>query len=247
MNWVFINTGHRPGAYNMALDEGLARAVQEGSGRPVLRVYGWNPPAISVGFNQPVEDFDPGLLSRAGIDLVRRPTGGRAILHINELTYSVATQCGEDGPRALYRFLNEGILQGLRSLGIRAELATRDDDFRTLYRDPASIPCFSTSARCEIVSGGRKLVGSAQRRFGRAILQHGSLLLGPEHRSIVDFLAARVREARPALTDALTARTVDAGTLLGRTVSFEEAASAVKKGFEEACGITFEVSEEVLQ
>ncbi|MBI1806459.1 MAG: lipoate--protein ligase family protein [Ignavibacteria bacterium] len=243
MMWNFLNTGFHTGVFNMEFDEMLARQLNDENGLPTLRVYGWKPHAISIGFNQQAEDFDAVRLQQAGIDLVRRPTGGRAIFHAHELTYSVIMHVSETlGPRSIYRFINEGLIGGLHLLGIHAELSAEDDDFRKLYRDASSIPCFTSSAKSEIQFKGRKLVGSAQRRFGSVILQHGSLLLGPQHRKLSDFLAPHLRESREIIDDNLMHRTTDAESILGRAVTFEDAACCIKKGFKQECNITFEDS-----
>ncbi len=239
MTWKFLNTGRHPGKYNMEFDEALARGAAD---LPVMRVYGWSPPAISLGFNQALGDFDIPALGRSGIDIVRRPTGGKAIFHDHELTYSVAISAGA-GPRAIYRLIHEGLLRGLMRLGISAELSECDAPFRELRREPASIPCFSFSARSEIQYRGRKLVGSAQRRYGPVVLQHGSILLGPQHRRIGEFLSPALRSSRESIERRLESRTADAEEILGRGISYDEAAESILGGFEEfltmkeACGI----------
>jgi len=240
MNWAFLPTGARSGAYNMALDEALARRLGgDPTGPSVFRLYGWSPHAVSVGFHQEIGEFSQAALERAGIDLVRRPTGGKAILHARELTYSVVTGLGERGPRELYRWINEGLLRGLRLLGIEAELSSQEPDFRQLYRDARSIPCFASSSKSEIQSRGRKLIGSAQRRYGSVILQHGSFLLGPEHHRLVEFLSPSVAEAGARIAEELASHTVDAEAILGRPLPFEEAAEALRSGFEEHLGSPF--------
>jgi lipoyl(octanoyl) transferase len=240
MRWNYIDTGFRPGTFNMEFDELLAARLEREREAGTLRVYGWNPPAISIGRHQRVEDFDAAALQRAGIDLVRRPTGGRAILHAHELTYSIVMHSGERSPREVYRFISGGLLQAFRILGIDATLSDRDQGLNTSPDDPHSLPCFSSFAKDEIQFRGRKLAGSAQRRYGRVTLQHGSLLLGPQHRRIVEFLSPLAREARSFLEDDLANRTIDAESILGREVRFEECARALRQGFELACGITFE-------
>lgn len=240
MTWRFLNTGFNTGRFNMEYDEALATQLRNGTGVPTLRVYGWNPPAISIGFNQSIDDFDGTKLQQAGIDIVRRPTGGRAILHAHELTYSVVVRLDDRGPRAIYRFVNEGLLHGLRYLGVNAQLTDANDDFRTPYRDASSIPCFSSSAKSEIQFDGRKLVGSAQRRFGTVVLQHGSILLGPQHRRIVDFLAPHVDCMRHQLDESLSSSAIDVETIIGRPVTFDEIAACIRRGFEEACCVTFD-------
>src|SRR5260221_12346908 len=119
----------------MEFDEILARRGENGPGTAVLRVYGWNPPAISIGIHQRESDFDAGALRREGIDLVRRPTGGRAILHAHELTYSAVMPVEDLGPRETYRFVGRCILRALTILGIEAEVSERGRGLRTDSRE----------------------------------------------------------------------------------------------------------------
>ena len=223
----------------MEFDEFLVSRVQQDSGNPVLRLYGWNPPAISIGYHEPENDFNLTLLRNDGVEIVRRPTGGRAILHNNELTYSVILCSDGRGVRSVYRSINLGILRGLTLLGIAATLTDAGDDLRSVYRDPALIPCFAASAKSEIQFEGKKLVGSAQRRFQRVILQQGSILLGPQHRNIVRYLSAGSELQTHILEEVLDAKTADAESILGRSIPFEQAADAIKKGFELEHGIVF--------
>lgn len=239
MNWEFLNTGAHPGAWNMAVDQQLARAMDAGTALPTFRLYAWKPYAVSLGYHQNMGEFDRESAGRDGLQIVRRPTGGRAILHAEELTYSVVMPALPMGPREIYRWINIGLLRGLERLGIHAVLARVDDSFQSFYRTPASVPCFAASARSEIQFEGKKLIGSAQRRYGSAVLQHGSLLLGPSHRAIVEYLAPAIRSYRREMERVLSEKTIDAGSILGRAAGFEEAALAIKEGFAEALGITF--------
>jgi lipoate-protein ligase A len=241
MIWRYLCDGYHPGAHNMQYDELLVHRMEEDASVPILRLYGWKPYAISIGFNQQKTDFDIGLLAREGVDIVRRPTGGKAILHANELTYSVVTPLGGKGPREMYRFINQGLLKGLSLLGVDAELTDKDDAFSKLYKNPSSIPCFASSAKSEIKYQDKKLVGSAQRRYGEIILQHGSILLGPEHLMISKFLASHILDYRQSIEEQLLNQTIDIKTILGRTVNFDEMARAIKQGFEEELKIDFEL------
>lgn len=236
----YIDSGFRPGKFNMEFDEALARDLQNGSGFPTLRVYGWLPHAISIGYNQNFEDFDYEKIIKSGFDIVRRPTGGKAIFHAHELTYCVVTKITDQGPRAIYQYINECLLRGLTYLGIRASLSLYSDNFRQLYKLNASIPCFSSSAKNEIQFDGKKLIGSAQRRYGDVILQHGSLLLGQEHRRIVEYLALHVNDSGEIINDTLMSCTTEVETILKREVSFAEVVAAIKKGFEDNGNIIFE-------
>ncbi len=232
MKWEFINTGFHGGRYNMAFDRMLASALADGTGKPTLRFYGWNPPSISLGFHQDETDFDSEKLLHEGVDIVRRPTGGRAILHWHELTYSVVMEFGDETPKLLYAYINRALLHGLKLMRISGELSGANDHFPSLYREPSSIPCFSTSAKNEIHVGGKKIIGSAQRRFGNALLQHGSFLLGRQHRRLIDFLAPHLDASRAQLEETFISKTIEAEEILQRPVSFDEAAEAFKRGFE---------------
>ncbi len=236
----FINTGLGSGKLNMEFDEALARDLQNGAGSPTLRLYGWHPHTISVGFHQNIEDFDHEKINKSGFDIVRRPTGGKAIFHAHEITYCVVTKITDQGPRAIYRFINECLLRSLTYLGINASLSVSSDNFRQLYKLNTSIPCFSSSARNEIQFDGKKLIGSAQRRYGDVILQHGSLLLGPEHRRIIEFLAPHVCDSEEIISNTLSFCTTEVETILKRSVDFSEIATAIKKGFESSGNIIYE-------
>lgn len=163
----------------MAVDEAMARAVGEGRAPPTLRFYTWIVPTVSLGYLQRVPGgVDQEACRRQGIPLVRRPTGGRAVLHAGELTYSVAIPL--DGlwrrlsvPEA-FALVSRGLIAGLRRLGVEAavgEAGTESSEGR------ASGVCFLMRRMPAVLVGGRKLIGSAQRRWERSVLQHGSLLL----------------------------------------------------------------------
>jgi lipoate-protein ligase A len=238
MNWHLINTGFRSGDWNMAFDEYAARHFSPATNIPILRLFGWQPATISIGTNQSEDDFDLARIRAEGLGLVRRPTGGRAIFHAHELTYSIVIGAAGRGAREIYRELSAGILAALADLGIAAHLAGSDEPTAP-FTDPLSIPCFGTATRSEIQVNGKKIVGSAQRRYGDTILQHGSFLLGARHRELGAYLAAGVRQARAVLDEQLNSRTTEAESVLGRPVSFAEAAAAFRRGFETAYGITF--------
>jgi len=250
MVWRFEHTGRRTGAYNMEYDERRACALCEADGPSTLRVYGWEPPAISLGWHQSLEEIDVQKCAEAGIDVVRRPTGGRAILHSEELTYSVIMIAERAGVLDAYRRISRALAHGLRTIGIDARFEKSQPHFPSLYRLSSSAACFSSAARHEIHVNGRKLVGSAQRRFAHAsgsgaevLLQHGSVLLGPDHLRIVDFLRIDGEESREALRRELEDKTIDLFRLLGRRIAFEEVAQAVQRGFEDSWGIKFEDAE----
>jgi lipoate-protein ligase A len=228
----------------MRYDEELARSLAAAEGPCTVRVYGWQPPALSLGWHQSSDDVDVRRCADAGIDIVRRPTGGRAILHSDEVTYSVVMTSDRAGVLETYRRISDALVQGLRLIGVDARLERSQPHFPSLYKLPSSLACFASAARHEIHVDGKKLVGSAQRRFARSsgdevVLQHGSILLGPDHLRIVQLLKISTERERELLREELVRNTTDLSAALGRRVGFEEVADAVRAGFERSWGITF--------
>ena len=215
----------------MRYDVTRAGMLDAGLLPPSVRVYGWDPWCISLGRHQSEDDIDQGRVEAAGYEIVRRPTGGRAILHAEELTYSVIMPSDGRGIMEVYRSISEALTAGLQELVPEIDIARSQPNFRKLYREAGSIPCFSSSARYEIEFAGKKLVGSAQRRIGSAVLQHGSILIGEAHLGLADFLAVDETQ-RQQLRHDMRAHTITLQDILQRPVSFEEVARTVKKGFE---------------
>ncbi len=241
--WDFCNTGENTGEYNMLFDEALVRRLDDGSGLPTVRVYRWKPWAISLGHHQNITDIDGRLCRQDGIDIVRRPTGGRAILHAEELTYSVVMPADRKGIHGVYNEISSALVEGLRQFGVVVSLQRSQPDFARLYRSPSSIPCFSSSARYEIEWQGRKLVGSAQRRYsgqgGDIVLQHGSILCGPAHRRLADYLMLPDLHDRESVREDLDGKTADLQEASGKPVNLEELSDCLRKGFERSWGVTF--------
>jgi lipoate-protein ligase A len=230
----------------MEYDVALAQALVDGKGNSTIRVYAWRPFAISLGWNQLMEEIDLNKTSAAGIDVVRRPTGGRAILHANELTYSVVMRVNGKNVLTVYDDISRALVAGLRELGASVAIEKSQPNFSSLYRTTSAVACFSSTGRYEIKYGGKKLVGSAQRRYAAVngteiVLQHGSILLGSEHKQIVDFLNLPSEEQRVALKQELDEKTTELSTVLNRTVAFDEAADGILKGFQKAWSIAPEV------
>lgn len=203
----------QPGARNMAVDEALLQCMADG-GDPVLRLYGFAPPCLSLGRFQPVADLaDDARRRRDGVDLVRRPTGGRAVLHDDEVTYAVVLGRRHLQPfsrRAAYRVSAAILLRLLPALGVhgvvRPGAAARAEAART--PPPAPDPdCYRTTAEYEITAGRRKLVGSAQTTTRGAALQHGTIPLSGAYARIRRYL----RPPRPAPPGADSAATSVAG------------------------------------
>lgn len=179
--WRLLSDPALPGTANMARDWALLESVAAGAAPPAVRFYAWAPPCLSLGRHQTPDAADADFCRAEGIDLVRRPTGGRAVLHDLELTYSVVASLGHGPvPRALqeaYRTLCAGLVRGARTLGVDAELTGGEVNLH-LPGPRTAIPCFEGPAGGEIVVAGRKLIGSAMRSHAGAILQHGAILVG---------------------------------------------------------------------
>ncbi len=218
---------------NMDFDTERALALGRGDALPMLRLYAWRPWAVSLGKHQNEDDIDAARLAERGYEMVRRPTGGRAVFHAEELTYAVTVRLDEGrGPTEIYRLVNERLLDGLQALAEALSYEKSQTDFRKHYSVPKrSLPCFSSSARYEIVFEGRKLVGSAQRRLGNVVLQHGSILLGGAHAELADLAQLDSDAARRAMRMALKKQTATLSELHGSRVDYDAAAAAVLSGF----------------
>jgi lipoyl(octanoyl) transferase len=237
--WTFLDTGARPGQWNMALDEGLAARLRGGGAGAVLRLFQWSPPAVSLGLHQDVSELDAVRCAAGGVDIVRRPTGGRAILHDEELTYTVVMPA-RGSVMDIYHRISLALVRGLRMSGADVEISRLQPDRLGAGGSPSAIPCFTSTAKYEIEWRGRKLVGSAQRQYREegVVLQHGSILTGPAHRRLAEYL--RVDDhMRTAIASRLQGKTVDLREILGREVIMAELAECVRRGFEEAWGIVF--------
>jgi lipoate-protein ligase A len=221
----------------MAVDESLAEAVDAGRSPAVLRLYRWAPPCLSLGFSQPYGAADAAFCAAHGVDVVRRPTGGRAVLHHLELTYAVLAPLGR-GPfshdlQAAYRTICRALVAGLRELGVSAELSGEPEGGHLAPTQP--IPCFVGPAAGEVVVAGRKLVGSAMRRVGDTILQHGSILEGWDGPLQAGCLGlADDSSLRPAVATL--------ADLLGGAPDPVGLADALAAGFARTFGITLEPS-----
>lgn len=176
------------GKDNMAIDLFLAKNISTYLDRPLIRFYGWNPEAISLGFSQKQDDINSEKAIADGIDIVRRPTGGRAIFHSRELTYSIVFPSKDMKREELYYKVNLWFHKLLNSYNVESTLQPEQPDFREYYRKGNSSACFSAAARYELKVDKRKILGSAQRIFSDAILQHGSFMLGSEHLNLFDYL-----------------------------------------------------------
>jgi lipoyl(octanoyl) transferase len=241
--WRFVNSGFLTGAENMQNDESTALALQSGKIIPTIRFYRWKPWAISLGYNQKESDINTEQCIADGIDIVRRPTGGRAILHANELTYSVVMFAEGRSVNDVYSDISKALVLGLKNIYADISYEVSQPNFPALYKKAESVPCFASSARYEVQVNGKKLVGSAQRRFTstefpEVVLQHGSILLGDEHKKLVNYLSIHNDEIRSKILLDFDLKTVDLKTVTEREITFEEVSDALLFGFEQSWGIS---------
>lgn len=234
--WRLIWSAACDGAMNMAVDEAILEETVAGHSPPTLRLYRWEPPTLSLGYAQRAADADQAALQRLGWELVRRPTGGRAILHTDELTYSISAPethpLVKGGVLESYRRLSLGLLAALRLLGVEAVAGGE-----RIRGGAHGAVCFETPSDYEITAGGRKLIGSAQARRLGGVLQHGTLPLTGDIARILRALA----QPEPS-PESVRARAATLQEAAERLVSWEEAAEAVGQGFTQEFGLTFEKS-----
>lgn len=260
--WRFLSHSHLSGAENMALDEVLLESVISG-GQPVVRFYTWSPPTLSLGVNQSSGEIDRFACKERGFGLVRRITGGRAVLHQHELTYSVVAPAGDPrvsgGVIESYRKISSALVAGLRMLGAEVELSPHD---RALHKALAaerrlrdlgeldveaesvhSAVCFDAASAYELTARGKKLVGSAQARRGGAILQHGSILLEIDWDAWVSVFAYASEAGRERARSKLPTRMTSLKEELGHDISPEVVAEALRDAFERTLDVSLEPGE----
>lgn len=226
--WRLIKSPPADAFTNMAVDEAIFAKVAAGKSPPTLRFYTWNPPAVSVGyFQDSFTDINISACREMGIDVVRRLTGGRAVLHDKELTYSVICPEGDplfpDNILGTYKVISSCLVKGLNSLGIDASLAASVK--RRVKISPAA--CFASPSHYEITVSGNKLVGSAQRRGEGAFIQHGSILM--------EFDRARLETILPRSGRLGGVTSIGEHLRIGQT----ELISSLISGFEELLEISF--------
>ena len=242
MNWRIINSGHADAATNMAVDEAILLAHSAGKVPPTLRFYGWQPAAVSIGyFQRAMSEIDLDRCKEHKTAVVRRLTGGRAVLHDAELTYSIVVR--EDDPlipktiTASYRYFSNGLLAGLEALGIQAHMTMPVAAYGQRKKEPASAACFDAPAHFEVAVDGKKLVGSAQVRKQGVILQHGSILLRFSAEQFAELLRMPSAEKREQTAQMLKGRAASIENILQRTVTWQEVYCPMPAAFESALGI----------
>ncbi|MGB8253358.1 MAG: biotin/lipoate A/B protein ligase family protein [Anaerolineaceae bacterium] len=241
-NWRLLRHPPAGGAWNMAVDEALLESVAKGASLPILRLYAWEPACLSLGQAQPAADVDRERLAGHGWELVRRPTGGRAILHTDELTYAVIAPVDEPHVRGTllesYLAISHALVKALEILGL--EVAARDDPQASQAARSRNPVCFEEPSSYEILFAGKKIIGSAQARRGNTFLQHGALPLTGDLTRITHALAFEDEVARQRAAATLLARATTVEAALGRQSSWGKAADAFATGFSQALGLVFQ-------
>ncbi len=234
MNWVFLSSGINSGKFNMETDLFLAMNCEPDEA--IFRLYRWDPYCISLGANQNENIINYNEAKKNNISVVRRPTGGRAILHAQEITYSVIYPLNNNiSARELYSNINFALKNGLEKYSKKLnkiELENEQPDFSILYKENSGAICFAASAKSELKYDGKKLAGSAQRKFKNSILQHGSILCGSYHTKIVKYLNLP-EEEKEILKSEIIEKTIDLESILKKEIKYELLAEALAVGFHE--------------
>lgn len=236
--WHLITDNPTLGTVNMATDEVLLQSVANGTRLPTLRLYGWNPLCLSLGYGQRIREADLERIDTQGWGIVRRPTGGKAILHGNELTYSVTLprnhELAQGDVVESYRRISEALLAALRFLGL-----TPQSEQEAKGNSGLGPVCFEVPSHYEITADGKKLIGSAQVRRKTGILQHGTLPLYGDIALICDALVYPDEASREAAKVQVRERATTLESVAGYTLTWDEAANAVISGFAQTFDIEF--------
>lgn len=243
-NWGFSATAPGNGAFNMALDDQIARRENAPS---YLRFYSWNPQTLSIGYHQSLEIINRNSCSENRVDIVRRPTGGRAIFHSEELTYSLVLRGEKLSLSEAYIKVHTAIAEGLSKVGVQSYLVNTTPNRRELSPNSDKASCFTASARTELEYDGRKIVGSAGKKYQNSLLIHGSILLGNRHKEIVDYLKIGDDQKR-SMKHKLDSNTHNLSDILGRVIEPVELINPLRDSFSREFQVTIteqEISERV--
>jgi len=236
MQWSILNSGEKSPAENMAIDEAILEAVIAGKSLPTIRFYAWNPSTVSCGYNQKVDDeIDFTNLEKFGFGFIRRPTGGRLVLHDQEITYSVIAPI--EGKFAgnvtqAYSVISLALAEGLQKMGVDVEL--EKGNLEVKHQRQAANPCFSSSSKYELKCQNKKIVGSAQVRRNDALLQHGSILLNNDQSQIAFLLPNLSQEKKLQLSKFLKRKTITVNSVLQNPVNYAQAQECLKHGFKKS-------------
>jgi lipoyl(octanoyl) transferase len=238
--WRLIYSAPESGPSNMAIDEAILEGVINKTIAPTLRFYSWCPYSLSIGHAQPISEVNLEFLKESGWDIVRRPTGGRAILHADELTYSVCAPLNgtqvSGGVIESYRQISDCLLKALELCGVNADAKPKAEKDRSLSKDPV---CFQIPSDYEITFGGKKIIGSAQARKANGLLQHGAIPLFGDISRIISTLNFNSEQHRSKAKSRLIARATTLRAAKNELVSWEFLAQSIATAFKEILHIDF--------
>lgn len=240
-SWRFLDTGFLNGYENMAIDEAIFINCQQKKSPPTIRIYGWTPPAVSLGYFQKAENaVDLEACKKRGVDVVRRLSGGRSVVHHRELTYSII--CRESTPSlgssvlATYKTISECLITTLKDLGLAVQWVTSRDKHTHAQSPDKTASCFSSPSWYEITVEGKKICGSAQKRGDGVLLQHGSLLIDYDPELLAEVLVSKKGEE--AFLTEIRSTTTSINQHLPQKVDYNRLKELVLKSFEDHLGIT---------
>lgn len=208
-----------------------------------FRLYRWKPYAISLGANQKFEDINQEKAKEDNTDIVKRPTGGRAILHAEEITYSVVMPVSLTA-KEIYKKISLALVEGLKGYNnklSKVELENVQPNFAQIINRPSGVMCFASTAKSEVKFNGKKLIGSAQRKVANVILQHGSILCGAYHRNLTKYLANADEQTLSSLSDELNNKTTEIETITNEKTDYELLSKSLIKGFEKEFNTVFSI------
>ena len=235
MKWRLLICGKLNPAENMAIDEAIFECVQDGRSMPTIRFYDWEPSTVSCGYNQEVaKEVDFVALKKFGFGFVRRPTGGRVVLHDNEVTYAVI--CPTEGRLSgnvtdSYSIISEALAKGLELMGINVDF--EKSNLSSEHQRQTANPCFSSSSRYELSYQRKKIVGSAQVRKNNSLLQHGSILLNYNQSKLAQVMPDLTDDQRERLANYLKRKTIAINEILSIPISYDKAIEFFITGFKE--------------
>jgi lipoyl(octanoyl) transferase len=238
--WRLIQSPPVAGAWNMAFDEAILESIGAKESLPVLRLYAWEPACLSLGYAQSFSEIDRPALINQGWDVVRRPTGGKAILHTDEITYSVIAPLDEPrlagGVLESYSTLSKALLRALQLLGLSPQA---NSIYPTQPGGKGGPVCFEVPSNYEITVNNKKIIGSAQARRREGILQHGALPLVGKLERITSVLAFQDETARADAATRLLDHAATVESISGQIITWQQAAEAFRAAFEEILNLKF--------
>ncbi len=236
MKWRILTNGKLSPAENMAIDDAVFQLIQQGKSLPLIRFYDWEPASLSLGYNQCAKkevDFD--VLNEKGYGFVRRPTGGRLVLHKDEITYAVIAPTSDKlsgNVLQSYGKISTALAEGLKKMGLNVEFEQKT--LTSFSQREAVNPCFNSSSKYELAVEGKKIVGSAQARANDVLLQHGSIIFQENQSEIAQLMPNLNNNLRKRLADMMNRKTVSINQVLSTPIDYNSAVNCLIKGFMQA-------------